>query len=629
MFTENSIINDRYQINRQVARGGMSVLYLATDLRLDDEIVLKVSVMHDDHNKAAFEREAKMLARLRHSGLPKVRDHFVHEGWQALIMEYIAGENLLETIESFAERGARGLPLPDVNEIVGQLQAILTYLHSQNPPIIHRDIKPANMKQMSDGQVVLLDFGLAKDSSVSLHAATMAYSPLEQINSQGTDARSDVYSLGATIYHLLTGERPIPATHRLSELTTLRTNVARQDPLLSIAKLKPELPPEISQAVSWAIQLQPEQRPANVAAFWEIWQLAVQGKPLPDNLFTPDILSGYAANDLLDSPRGQNLGETVAGLPPENLTQPLPQQSPPESAAQFAAKSGNPIKENSAADYGAADLQTLAASAGQFIPPNPAAPPPSETEMLARRSNRLGFFVVGGTAAILLLVGIVGLALWQTSQPSKTLAVADNAGADNVKNQAAAKPVQQTLAVQMYLKSKERGEIKVAPDYVFRPDDKMRFGLTGEKNGLLYIVARQASQTVGLLYPDPRIPQTLEPLVAKRELAHPLTGEIGFRAAENAQPGKPQTDLLYLVLAPNKDDELINEINRVLIGKSNLTATAPEVQSLLERLENLAGEARKTAETAPVKTFDQTSPSVFASATQTVVGRVELRSANQ
>jgi serine/threonine protein kinase len=219
VLAPGTLLQNRYLIMRLIAEGGMGAVYLAHDQRLDSPVALKETRFTDQRMSKAFEREARLLARLRHPALPRVSDHFIEENGQFLIMEYIPGEDLAETLK----RRAAPFSYEDVTRWADQLLDALEYLHSQEPPIVHRDIKPQNLKLTERGQIILLDFGLAKGmplhmtrvtSSGSIYGYTPSYAPMEQIQGAGTDPRSDLYSLGATLYHFLTGATPMDALTR-------------------------------------------------------------------------------------------------------------------------------------------------------------------------------------------------------------------------------------------------------------------------------------------------------------------------------------------------------------------------------------------------------------------------------
>src|SRR5438445_12609146 len=213
MLSEGTILQGRYCIVRQLGQGGMGAVYEAVDERLDTVVALKETFFVEEKLRKQFEREARLLARLHHQALPRVSDHFNEGDGQFLVMQFIACVDLFEMLTT--RRGP--FPQDEVARWADQLCEALDYLHTQDPQIIHRDIKPQNLKLTARGQVVLLDFGLAKGfagqmsvvtTSASIFGYTPNYAPLEQVQGLGTDARSDLYSLSATLYHLMTTVKP-------------------------------------------------------------------------------------------------------------------------------------------------------------------------------------------------------------------------------------------------------------------------------------------------------------------------------------------------------------------------------------------------------------------------------------
>ena len=197
----------------------MGAVYEAVDERLDTVVALKETLFTDEKLRKQFEREARLLARMHHQALPRVSDHFNEADGQFLVMQYVAGDDLAEMLTK------RNSPFPqeEVLRWADQLCDALDYLHTQDPQIIHRDIKPQNLKLTTRGQIVLLDFGLAKGSvgqmsvvttSASIFGYTPNYAPLEQVQGLGTDPRSDIYALAATLFHLITNVKPPDALSR-------------------------------------------------------------------------------------------------------------------------------------------------------------------------------------------------------------------------------------------------------------------------------------------------------------------------------------------------------------------------------------------------------------------------------
>src|SRR5204863_4079853 len=205
----------------------MGAVYQAVDLRLGHTVALKQTLTADVELWKQFEQEARLLAQLNHPVLPRVSDYFTQGNRAFFVMQFVEGVDLAEIIAQ--QPGP--FPQKAVIAWADQLLDALIYLHSHERQIIHRDIKPHNLKVTARGQIVLLDFGLAKtqtaDSSgdiscTSVFGYTPRYAPLEQIQDLGTSPQSDIYALGATLYHLLTGVKPPDALTRATALVSAR-----------------------------------------------------------------------------------------------------------------------------------------------------------------------------------------------------------------------------------------------------------------------------------------------------------------------------------------------------------------------------------------------------------------------
>jgi photosystem II stability/assembly factor-like uncharacterized protein len=204
MLAQGTLLQNRYRIITLLGQGGMGAVYQAQDLRLGQVVALKENLGGDPRQ---FQQEAVLLANLHHPNLPRVIDHFVEpNGAQYLVMDYVEGEDLESRL---ARQGA--LPEAQVLAWFDQILDAVAYLHSRG--VIHRDIKPANIKVTPAGQAVLVDFGIAKvyqrglPTPTPARAGTPCFAAPEQYRG-GTDQRSDIYSLGATLYALLTGQSP-------------------------------------------------------------------------------------------------------------------------------------------------------------------------------------------------------------------------------------------------------------------------------------------------------------------------------------------------------------------------------------------------------------------------------------
>src|SRR5215204_557383 len=256
MIETGTLLQGRFLVEDRIGEGGMGAVYRAVDQKFGSLVAIKETFYGDAELGEAFEREARLLNGLHHPIFPHVSDHFTENGGHFLVMEYIEGEDLSELIK----RGER-FPFDTVMNWTLDLLDGLDYLHSQDPPIVHRDIKPNNLKLTSRGNIVLLDFGMAKETVSntqgmrSVFGYSRRYSPLEQIEGTGTDARSDIFSLGATVFHLLTGQPPIDVLRRASAIVS-----GRPDPLQLANEIRLDVPESVAAIIHSALALSPEQR---------------------------------------------------------------------------------------------------------------------------------------------------------------------------------------------------------------------------------------------------------------------------------------------------------------------------------------------------------------------------------
>src|SRR5690349_9792611 len=269
MIENGKLLQQRYRIEKQIGQGGMGAVYIATDERFGSTVAIKETLFMDDNYRKAIEREARLLNSLKHAALPRVSDHFLEENVQFLVMEYIPGEDLSHMLESGVV-----FEIDRVLKWADQLLDALDFLHNQSIPVIHRDIKPQNLKLTSRGQIILLDFGLAKGNPTDAGHQTAAksifgysrnYASLEQIQGTGTDPRSDLYSLAATLYHILTGTPPEDA---LTRAMAVLSN--RPDPLVPANVVRPDVPAGVAGVLQTALALNADDRPASAAAMREM-----------------------------------------------------------------------------------------------------------------------------------------------------------------------------------------------------------------------------------------------------------------------------------------------------------------------------------------------------------------------
>jgi WD40 repeat protein len=457
-LARNTRLKNRYVILHPLGRGGMGRVYEALDenvacivaikeLRIDFSILPDVmsgeerlkylTVLQD-----SFKREAKLLANLKHPALPLVTDYFTEGGGQFLVMEHIGGTTLAELLKI----PPRPVPYETVVQWMDDLLAALEYLHKNS--IIHRDIKPANVKLTDKNEIYLLDFGLAKGTAgqmpllstgkaISVPGATTAYAPLEQFNGSGTDAQSDLYALGATLYHMLTAKVPNSAQERNRQIER-----GQEDPLIPACNINLTVPGALSKLISKAMSIDrsgrfsssTEMRQALAATLREIEEERLKSSLIPDA-----AESDSSAQD--DQPAKIENG-IITPADPETQTnhvQPveLPAAAPPATNTPHAARAG----VNSSASHAAPieDEVTLPPTIAESTRSRPAHPQgrrePSMTgrsdlaakslrartgqkisdrlssvtgRWLATRRRRQMFITAVG---LLLVVGIIGLAL--------------------------------------------------------------------------------------------------------------------------------------------------------------------------------------------------------------------------
>lgn len=208
------VIDNKYEILKEIGKGGMSTVYLAMDKRLNKQWAVKEikKVANDKNNEIVVQSlliEANMMKRLDHPSLPRIVDIIDSGKTIYVVMDYIEGESLDKILASSGSQ-----PQDKVIEWAKQLCDVLRYLHSQNPPIIYRDMKPANVMLKPEGTLKLIDFGIAREFkehniSDTVSLGTKGYAAPEQFGGMGqTDARTDIYCLGVTLYHLVTGQNP-------------------------------------------------------------------------------------------------------------------------------------------------------------------------------------------------------------------------------------------------------------------------------------------------------------------------------------------------------------------------------------------------------------------------------------
>ena len=348
MIETGTVLQQRYRIEKLIGQGGMGAVYLASDERFGSMVAIKETLCMDDNFRKALEREARLLNSLKHSALPRVSDHFIEGEGQFLVMEFVPGDDLMQTLER------QGTPFPhdQVLNWADQILDALDYLHNQENPVIHRDIKPQNLKVTPKGQVILLDFGLAKGNVTDAGHLTAAksifgysrnYASLEQIQGTGTDPRSDLYSLSATVYHLITGTAPEDA---LTRAMAVLSN--QPDPMLPVTKLNPAIPAGVAAVLQNSLDLTAGRRPASALELKmrlrEHERYADQLNQSSPMIQTPTNASVFGASTIA------NIETTHAAGGPEAVTRILPDNPSQVTSIRDARSNGERVAFASASE---------------------------------------------------------------------------------------------------------------------------------------------------------------------------------------------------------------------------------------------------------------------------------------
>ena len=423
----NTMVQGRYLVVQPIGKGGMGEVYLAVDQRLGSAVALKRTKFEAESVLGnAFEREARILARLRHPVLPKVIDHFVDGDGTFLVMEHISGDDLDKRLST----ANKPFPLSWVMFWADQLLDALNYLHSHEPPIIHRDIKPQNMKLTDDNHIILLDFGLSKDFETGSKEApasgsVVGYSPhfasMEQVRGTGTDARSDLYSLSATLYQLLSNTVPPDALTRAEAILG-----GQDDPLTPLNQPNPEVTKPISDVILNGMSVRQDQRWASAGEMQKALRrafnapkaealdaktmvmetpapvtesLPAQTEPLPSGSSMPTIDRVHMSAPPADATVRMDIPPSDVLPPPGAKTEVMPSPVVTEAASHPEPTPPTPFVATAAAGVGSTSQATQQA-------PVQSAPPAQK-----KKSSKAPF-VLGALVGLVILAGAGGGGGW-------------------------------------------------------------------------------------------------------------------------------------------------------------------------------------------------------------------------
>jgi len=273
-----SLLNERYRIVEILGQGGMGSVYRAIDENLGVHVAVKENLFTTEEYSRQFRLEAVILAALRHPNLPRVSDHFsIGDQGQYLVMDFIEGEDVRQRMERLGT-----IPEGEAIMVGAAMCDALTYLHTRKPCILHRDLKPGNVRISPEGTIFLVDFGLAKlmqgpqATTTGARAMTPGYSPPEQYGGARTDPRTDVYSLGATLYAALTGVIPEDGLARAMDNTRLTP----------LRKRNPKIARRVAAAIEKAMAVDPADRFQTAEEFKTALLAAAASADRPTGEFT-------------------------------------------------------------------------------------------------------------------------------------------------------------------------------------------------------------------------------------------------------------------------------------------------------------------------------------------------------
>ncbi len=306
-------ISKRYVVEEMLGQGGMSAVYKGTDPNLKRVVAIKVIHSHLSSNPdfvQRFEEEAAAVAQLRHHGIIQVYDFNRDDDLYYMVLEFVPGETIQDHLKRLSDSGRKLSPAKAIEYMAGICDAV-DYAHQRG--MIHRDIKPANLMLTTTGQVILMDFGIAKIVGGTRHTATGAvvgtamYMSPEQIKGEQPDRRTDIYSLGVTLYEMVGGRPPFEAD---SAMTLMMMHI--NDPVPNPKKLNPEVPDALVTIINKALAKDPNDR----------YQTAAQMAAALRNALSVDASSPKATMmedvTFMKQARGTTIEKPVAGTYVEN-----------------------------------------------------------------------------------------------------------------------------------------------------------------------------------------------------------------------------------------------------------------------------------------------------------------------
>jgi serine/threonine-protein kinase len=579
MLENGKIIDGRYTIREKIGSGGFGAVYLAEDTRFsgNNRVAIKQIESSNEAIAKTSKVEADLLYNLSHPNLPKVTNCFQEAGASFIVMDYISGEDLAHGLMK-----RRKFPIDEVLNIADKVLDALEYLHSF--PIYHRDIKPHNIKIDEKGRIFLLDFGTAKGNveesektlaygGQSITGYTPFYAPLEQVlrvdpnsylllNSlneeklrdfaqRRTDGRSDIYALGATLYHLLTGFSPEQAT------ATVRAHAfwsGKPDPMPNIQTLNAEVSPALANAIHRALAVMPEHRFQTAAEFRR----------------------GLKASQMDSMPT-----QAAVNFNPPAQNQPLPTQKVPPVVVTNSDAPSVPTFQQSA-----------------FVSGNDKTSPPPP-------SNAKRFSLIGLGAVLLLVIGVSAAGLvWKFSgaAPAKNGGISNQSGTDSgattgnrnapensgkTSGSNSSRNLDYSLLVQKMRDGKKYQEpFESSGQEIFENGYQFIMNLTPSEKGFLYIFAE------GLNAKDETVFNIIFPTPKQNGGAPDVSADQKYQTGWNEFTGNAGTENFWLVWSREKPETAEKSRDNAFQNKGEVVDKELSAK-LKDFLEN--GKIKKTA----------------------------------
>ena len=523
MLTNGKKLDGRYILREEIGSGGFGAVYRATDTRFsgNNQVAIKQIPLNNAEAATAFRHEANLLYNLSHPNLPKVTNCFQEDGASFIVMEYISGDDLSESLKKGKRYG-----VAESLEITDAVLDALEYLHSFT--IFHRDIKPHNIKISGNGKIYLLDFGTAKGSfdettlpriGQSITGFTPFYAPLEQVLrvdpnsylllksletprleefiSRKTDERSDIYSLGATVYHLLTGYSPEQATATTRAFSLWSGN---PDPLPSCQIVNPEIPERLAQIVHRCLEIEPEKRFQTAA---ELRRELKNPSPTNSSPKVSEQMTVALPADARNRLNAESISTRAANLKSEPI-------------ARFSFEVENEAERET-------DLRPIEDLSGE-----------RRKLKQAKPKSKMPLYL--GLLVLSVVLGVLAGWLWWRNSAETPPSVAENPPAKNARN------LSYSLLVQKMRDGKKFQEpFESSGQEIFETGYQFQMRLTPPADGYLYIFAEgineRQEKVFNLIFPTPQRNQGSAAVSAPRQY------ETGW----NQFDGKTGTESFWMI----------------------------------------------------------------------------------